>query len=574
MATQSRSLFAWISNRLPFFKPTHDNRNTSKRTSASENNSNSKLATEAISALAKSTLATRCATVIIPALNEEKQIASVVRYALADPATAKVIVIDDSSIDNTVALAQEAGATVYTSSMLGKGASMKDGLAYVDTPFVVYLDGDLAGLEDSIVTRICQPLINDEADFVKAKFGRSSGRVTELTAKPMIRVFFPELATFSQPLGGIIAARHRLLNSLNFEDGYGVDIGLLIDAHLAQARLAQVDIGSLEHDSQALDSLALMAVEIGRVIFHRAKKAGRLNVDQITAMYELQRQSSGEIDFLLSRRGDRKKLFLLCMNGTVINANYAYELARACGQLQALDEVEKSNAGDPTERAKAIAKVFQYVHKKKFEEVASNIALRTDVIALVNQLRRQGFMVGVVTEGYNIAAEITRRRVFADFAVGHLIEFEHEVCTGNVKLNAAFLDPAKPDIGPVCKSNVLRHFLDDTSQEKIETTWAMGNQINDLPLLRLADKAMTIAPNSTLLAKDSRIEQYDSFAKLLAYLKQTDAETYKGLYKLNLGARNNDGQGSSDLNTAAGGIMAPKLHAVEDGLGTKRKVYL
>jgi glucosyl-3-phosphoglycerate synthase len=573
MATQSRSLFAWISNRFPFFKPTHDNSIASKTRNSQASDSTSYLESEAVPALASNSTATRCATVIIPALNEEKQIATVVRYALSDPATAKVIVIDDSSIDNTVALAQEAGATVYTSSMLGKGASMKDGLAYVDTPYVVYLDGDLAGLEDRIVTRICQPLINDEADFVKAKFGRSSGRVTELTAKPMIKVFFPELAKFSQPLGGIIAARHRLLNSLHFEDGYGVDIGLLIDAHLAQARLTQVDIGSLEHDSQALDSLALMAVEIGRIIFHRAKKAGRLNVDQITAMYELQRQSSGEIDFLISRRRDRKKLFLLCMNGTVINANYAYELARACGQVQALDEVEKSNVGDPTERAKAIAKVFQYVHKKKFEEVAANIALRTDVIALVNQLRRQGFMVGVVTEGYNIAAEIIRRRVFADFAVGHLIEFEHEVCTGTVKLNAAFLDPTKPDIGPVCKSNVLKHFWDDTTQARIETTWAMGNQINDLPLLRLADKAMTVAPSSTLLAKDTRIAQFDSFAKLLADLKQTDSETYKGLYELNFDSNNKSNVQRSE-SIAKSEVMAPKLNAIDDVANTRPQVYL
>jgi glucosyl-3-phosphoglycerate synthase len=528
MATQSRSLFAWISNRLPFVKPSQTSTKKSDTNSSHSFDSGSNVSTAEIEAQNRAALAVGCATVIIPALNEAKQIASVVRYALADPATAKVIVIDDSSIDNTAALATQAGATVYLSSMLGKGASMKDGLAYVETPFVVYLDGDLAGLEEHIITRICQPLIDDQADFVKAKFGRSSGRVTELTAKPMIKVFFPELAGFSQPLGGIIAARHRLLNSMHFEDGYGVDIGLLIDAHLAQARLTQVDIGSLEHDSQALDSLALMAVEIGRVIFHRAKKAGRLNVDQITAMYELQRQSSGEIDFLISRRRGRNKLALLCMNGTVINASYAFELARACGQVQALDEVEKSNVGDPTERAKAIAKVFQYVHKKKFEEVASNIALRTDVITLVNQLRRQGFMVGIVTEGYNIAAEIIRRRVFADFAVGHLVEFEHDVCNGQVKLNAAFLDPNKPDIGPVCKSNVLRYFLDDSTQEPIETTWVIGNQVGDLPLLRLANRAMTVAPKSTLVAKDARIEQFDSFEKLIVHIKQDESNAIQG----------------------------------------------
>jgi hypothetical protein len=81
---------------------------------------------------------------------------------------------------------------------------------------------------------------------VKARFGRGGGRVTELTARPMLQVFFPELARFSQPLGGLVAARASLLKALGFEEGYGVDVGLLIDAHRAGARLVEVDIGSLD----------------------------------------------------------------------------------------------------------------------------------------------------------------------------------------------------------------------------------------------------------------------------------------------------------------------------------------
>ena len=87
-----------------------------------------------------------CVTVVIPALNEAKRIASVVAYALADPATAEVVVVDDSSIDDTAALAREAGARVVTSTMLGKGPSMHDGLLAAQCEFVAYLDGDLAGL--------------------------------------------------------------------------------------------------------------------------------------------------------------------------------------------------------------------------------------------------------------------------------------------------------------------------------------------------------------------------------------------------------------------------------------------
>ena len=116
-----------------------------------------------------------CVSVIIPALNEQKRIADVVRYALSDSATAEVIVVDDSSTDNTVTLAREAGARVVTSSLLGKGASMADGALLAQSEIVVYLDGDLKGLRKGIISDLARPLIAGQAEFVKARFGRGVG---------------------------------------------------------------------------------------------------------------------------------------------------------------------------------------------------------------------------------------------------------------------------------------------------------------------------------------------------------------------------------------------------------------
>lgn len=142
----------------------------------------------------------RIASVIIPALNEAQHIADVVRYAYSDPSTGEVIVVDDCSIDRTAELAREAGAQVITSSMLGKGASMEDGIAMAQHEIIVYLDGDLTGLQPNIISDLINPIVDEGKDFVKARFGRSGGRVTELTAKPMLKLFFPELCDFSQPL--------------------------------------------------------------------------------------------------------------------------------------------------------------------------------------------------------------------------------------------------------------------------------------------------------------------------------------------------------------------------------------
>ena len=87
------------------------------------------------------------------------------------------------------------------------------------------------------------------------------GRVTELTAKPLLRRFFPELADCRQPLAGEMAARRDLLAELSFVTGYGVDIALLIDAWRAVGvdRMAQVDLDVRQNRHQPLADLGPMA---------------------------------------------------------------------------------------------------------------------------------------------------------------------------------------------------------------------------------------------------------------------------------------------------------------------------
>lgn len=475
------------------------------------------------------------ATVVIPALNEAKQIAAVVAYALSDPATAEVIVIDDSSIDDTAALARKAGAKVVTSSMLGKGGSMCDGVGVAQNDIIAYLDGDLSGLRPGIITDLCQPLLNNEADFVKARFGRGGGRVTVLTAKPMLHIFFPEVAHFSQPLGGIIAAHKSLLQSFKFEDGYGVDVALLIDAHLAGAKMAEVDIGSLENDSQPLLDLSLMANEVGRVIFNRARAAGRLHVEQIGAMYESQRLAASGIEYVLTRRKGRQRLLLLDMDGTITCARFVSELARATGQEEALTQLFDNpdfQKDDRQTQNDKIASLFRFVHMQKFDDVARNMEIRPGAIEFVNKMRRLGFMVGVLCDSYFVAADIIRRRIFADFAMAHTIQFDGEVCNGQLNTNPAFIHVPESGYGfpgryatngiagkhQVCKSNVLRCFLADTSAPPIELTWVIGDYQDDLALMKLADHAFVIDASQASLLNEPGITRVASFTDLLAHM--------------------------------------------------------
>ena len=458
----------------------------------------------------------RYATVCIPALNEAKRIADVVSYALSDPATAEVIVIDDSSIDATAELARAAGARVVTSTMLGKGASMQDGVREANNEWVVFLDGDLAGLRPGIITDLCRPLVAGHADFVKARFGREGGRVTELTAKPMLKVFFPELAQMAQPLGGIIAARRSLLSALPFENGYGVDVGLLIDTHRAGARMAEVDIGLLEHDSQPLVDLTLMANEVSRVIYTRARAAGRLHVEQIDAMYESQRTAQTELAYVMTRRKGRHRMLLLDMDGTVTPGRFVLELARATNREAELAKLLDSPADDVT-RSGRMAALFRFVHRAEFERAALALPLRPGAIEFVNHMRRAGFMVGLVSDSWFVAAEVVRRRLFADFALAHTLQFHSEVCSGSVRLNAAFLPRSGGEGLPVCKSHVLHRLRDDRGDPRVSEVWAVGRDLSALELLREADRAFVMDPKSPqLVASLPHAVAVDSFDALLA----------------------------------------------------------
>ncbi len=322
-----------------------------------------------------------CASVVIPALDEEARIAGVVRHALADPATAEVIVVDDGSIDDTAGRARRAGARVVPAGMLGKGAALRDGVRAAQDEWLVFLDGDLSGLRPRLVGDLVRPLLHDEADFVKARFGRSGGRVTELTARPLLKLYFPELAHLAQPLGGLVAARRSLLQGLDFEDGYGVDIGLLIDAQRAGARIAEVDIGTLEHDSQPLAELAGMADEVARVIHARAAGAGRLAAGWLPAA-QRPPTATAWLDPLAARRRGRRRLL-------VVDA----------------DELLPGGAAGG---------LFRFLHREPLEATVRTVELRSGALAMLHRWRRAGFMLALCSDAAPAAAEVLRRRAFAD----------------------------------------------------------------------------------------------------------------------------------------------------------------
>ena len=238
-------------------------------------------------------------SVVLPARNEEATVGVLVRdlvdrWVDAVPLVDELVVIDSHSTDRTAELARAAGAHVVAAGEVlpchgdrpGKGEALWKSLAATTGDLVVFMDSDLLGDVSHYVPGLLGPLLTDpRVDYVKGCYTRplsvdgvhrpaGGGRVTELTARPLLNALWPELAGFVQPLGGEYAGRRSVLEQVPFVSSYGVEVGLLID--LLQVcglhGLAQVDLGTRTHSHQTDEALGKMAGQIVNTLLARAER--------------------------------------------------------------------------------------------------------------------------------------------------------------------------------------------------------------------------------------------------------------------------------------------------------------
>ncbi len=174
--------------------------------------------------------------------------------------------------------------------VLGKGDAMWRALPVLRGEIICFLDADSEQFGAHFVCGLLGPLLCEPGiSFVKGFYRRpfrigeltlpdGGGRVTELTARPLLNMFYPELAAVAQPLAGEIAARREVLTRLPFVTGYGVDIALLIDAYalLDLDGIAQVDLDVRQNAHQRLQDLGPMAFAVLQAVTTRLQREGRL----------------------------------------------------------------------------------------------------------------------------------------------------------------------------------------------------------------------------------------------------------------------------------------------------------
>jgi glucosyl-3-phosphoglycerate synthase len=239
-------------------------------------------------------------SVVLPARDEEATVGGLVadlvdRWVRLVPLVDEVLVVDSDSTDRTADVARAAGAEVVAAadvlpahgSRPGKGEALWKGLHATSGDLVVFLDADLLGDVSHYVPGLLAPLLGDpQVGYVKGCYTRplevdglsspaGGGRVTELTARPLLNALWPELAGFVQPLGGEYAGRRSALEQVPFVSGYGVEVGLLVDllGVLGLGGLAQVDLGVRRHTSQDQEALGRMAGQVVSAVLARSAAA-------------------------------------------------------------------------------------------------------------------------------------------------------------------------------------------------------------------------------------------------------------------------------------------------------------
>jgi glucosyl-3-phosphoglycerate synthase len=235
----------------------------------------------------------RTISVCLPARNEAATVGDIIRTLRAELVESidlvdEILVMDDGSTDATVDAALDAGARVASTATLlpecgpgtGKGEALWKSVFAAEGDLIVWCDADITDFDARFVVGLLGPLLAPpEIGFVKGFYDRpidgtpgTGGRVTELVARPLISVLFPRLAGIVQPLSGEYAGRREVLEAVPFVQGYGVDLGLLIDvsARFGLDAIAQVDLGVRVHRNRPLDELSPQALAVMQTAFTKA----------------------------------------------------------------------------------------------------------------------------------------------------------------------------------------------------------------------------------------------------------------------------------------------------------------
>jgi glucosyl-3-phosphoglycerate synthase len=454
-------------------------------------------------------------SVIIPTLNEQATIAHVIRQVQKDRNVSEILVIDDKSLDETIRHAKSDKVKVYTSTRLGKGTSMREGMLLAENEIIVYLDADITTYPDNIAEILTKPILEGRADFVKTYFGRQAGRVTELVAKPLLSLLYPDLAHFSQPLSGMIAGKKSFFEKVAFENDYGVDVGLLIDMHSINARIAEVDLGYIENRMNSIEQLSKMSVEVTRAILHRAEKTKLANLEMLENISIIRDQ----MDFAIKERVmGLKKMLIFDMDNTILHKSFITILADKFEFKDQLLTIISENS-HPYTRTKLIARLLRGLNIKQILETVDSIQITEGFENIVRIFRENGYVVGIISDSYDVVTNHLVNKFNLDFSIANELEFSQSVATGEVKVPSVFIKNKSSLCNhDFCKANAMREVAKRYNID-LGNIIAIGDSEPDICMVK--DSGIGIAfcsSNETLNLVANKTISERSFCSLIDFL--------------------------------------------------------
>ncbi|HNV43776.1 MAG TPA: HAD-IB family phosphatase [Exilispira sp.] len=454
-------------------------------------------------------------SVIIPSLNEEATIGKVIEIAKKSKFVDEIIVIDDGSVDNTKEEAIKHGAKVITSAIRGKGYSMKEGMIIAKNDILVYLDADIPDYQQDIVSKLASPIVYEDYDFVKSCFDRNAGRVTELVAKPLLSLLFPELNVFSQPLSGMIAVKRDLLSKVHFENDYGVDIGLLIDIYNLKAKIKEVDIGYIENKSKPWQELGKMSREVAKAILKRAELNKLLNLDDLQSISIIQDEMIGSVQ---EQMMNLKKIIIFNPSNAVISSDILFEIFKAFGLEKKLNEIRENN-DDYALKIKLIAKLFEGIDIDKVKQITNSLGIDKDFITLATELKKRGYLTVIVSNGFDFILERIREKTGIDYLLSNKLEFNSSKFTGEVHIPSYFLKNDKSICNhSFCKSNALL-YLSSKYEIPMSDIIYVGDNLQDLCSIKISGVGIAYKPKVEIINKYADVVVEKNIKDILKYAR-------------------------------------------------------
>jgi glucosyl-3-phosphoglycerate synthase len=316
----------------------------------------------------------------------------------------------------------------------------------------------------------------------------------------------------------MIAGRKQIFQKIQFRDGYGVDIGLLIDMHLQNIRIKEVDIGYIENKSKPWQALGKMSKEVAQTIISKASlsKNPNFNFEELGVMHEIRSQMEFALESQISKL---EKLVVFDMDNTLLKGRFIDKCAEVFGFREQLWNI-RSEDNDTVILTKRVANLLKGRSFSELIAIADSIPVVDGAKEVVDQLKSRGYIVGIISDSYDCITTHVKNKLGMHFSLSQELEFSNSICTGEMKIPSFLVNhPGSLCRHALCKSNAMLNVLAKYNIKK-ENCIAIGDSMNDLCIIKEAGMGIAFCSKDELVNHHADMVISDcSFEELLEVAK-------------------------------------------------------